>query len=204
MTGPAAAGVRRGEPPADRGDDRADADHGQRAEPGGPAVGAVAEGVQERHGPQGVGRPVHGLEDARADAVSQQRDDGDDAQQVERERAEAEPQRLVGAQEREHEVHQPQLRVGVEVEGGDVGDHEAGPGQGGRAVQVAGAEAAQPRHRPPGAGDDAEDQGDGEEHECDHAGAAAEGPEGGAHAATSRGQSPTRTTRCRWSTRRAV
>ena len=83
------------------------------------------------------------------------------------------------------------------------------PAEGRGAVQIAGPEPAQPRQWATRSGHDAEDDRDGQQRQCDDAGAPAERPECGVerglvHAATSDGQSPTRTTRCRWSTSRAV
>src|SRR4029079_16058825 len=87
--------------------------------------------------------------------------------------------------------------------------NQAGAGQGRGPVQVADADPAHRRHAPSRAGDDAEHDRDREQHQGHDAGAAAERPERAgqprlAHAATSWGQPPTRTTRWRWATRGAV
>ncbi len=77
------------------------------------------------------------------------------SEQVDREGAEPEPERSVGAEERDDEVDQPQLGVGVEEQRHDVHGDQADAGQGGGAVHLVEPEAAEAADRAAGAGDDA-------------------------------------------------
>ena len=145
------------------------------------------------------------LEHARADPVPQQRDDGDHAEQVEGERAETEPERLVGAQEREDEVDEPELGVGVEVAAVPTWATTS-PVPVSAAVRCRSLVPKRPSHGT-GRPERATMPRTSETVKSTRATTPVPRPraqKADAHAATSWGQAPTRTTRCRWSTRRAV
>ena len=92
------------------------------------------------------------------------------------------------AEERQHQVDEPELGVGVEEQRADVHGDQAGAGEARGLVQVGDAEPVEAERRAAGAGGDAEHHRQGEHQQGDEAGAAAEVPEGvgEVHAAFSR------------------
>jgi hypothetical protein len=111
------------------------------------------------------------------DALAQQADHDDHGEQVDRERAQAQPEWAVGAQERPYRVDQPELREGIEEEGHDVDADEGRAGQRGGAVHLVDAEPAEPGDGPARAAEDAEHDRDREHDQRHDARAAAEGPQ---------------------------
>ena len=95
---------------------------------------------------------MHGAEDPRPDPLAQQAHHGDDGQQVDGQGAQAQPERPVGAEEREDQVDQAQLGERVEEQAAHVHGDQADTGERRGPVHVGHAEAAQAAHRPAGAG----------------------------------------------------
>ena len=133
--------------------------------------------MRHRDRPQRVGRPVDEPKCFEPQSLPQQAGDDDDDQQVERDGAQALPQRAVVAEERDHEVDQAQLGVGVHEQQPHVQRDEKGCGQGDEAVHVGDREARQHDQRPAGPGGDAEGHRDGHEGQGDDAVTAAQRPQ---------------------------
>src|ERR1700675_2596908 len=87
---------------------------GQELKPARARVAPGSEGMNERHGPGGVGEPVHGAPGPIPKPRSQQARDDHREQEVERDRAEADPDRAVARDERDDGVAQADRRVAIE------------------------------------------------------------------------------------------
>ena len=128
-------------------------------------VGAGTEAVQHDQRPAEVRQPVDDPPRARADAMPQEARDRQCEHEVERDRAEPEPQRPVAREERHHRVLPPDRRKAVDDDRGDVEDDHDDREQRDVAVDGLGDEAGPPGAAPPHGGHDPEDHADGQQDE---------------------------------------
>src|SRR6266511_2256115 len=191
------------QPPPHRGGDRADGHAVERQHPHLPVVAADAEPVQDRQRPAGIGGPVHRPPDPMAEPDAQQAGHDQRGENVERERAQTEPERVVGRSERHHRVEPADRHVAVHHHGGDVQAQEDQRQQRQVAVQSRHDQAGPAPRGPADRGGDAEHHREGQQAQADGAAATREVPqrrcagEDGGHAAavsSGTGQPPTRST----------
>ena len=142
---------------ADRGGDRAGAQHEHERRPGEAGVGARAQAVDDGDRPAGVGQPVDATPGGHPDPAAEPAGDRDGEQHVEGQRPESHPDRAVGGPEGDHHVGQADGHVAV-ADGGDDVDADQrrcrrGTGSGAPTAKGSGASgrwSIPPRRRFPG------------------------------------------------------
>ena len=160
---------------------RADADDGAgdgRAAQQQLAARAERQAVDDRHRPERVRQHVHAAPGALGETVPQHRGDDDGDEDVEGERAEADPERLVARREGQDRRDEVDRHVRLGDRGRDVRDEEDArcPSESQRCSAMT-IVADSPRGAPPAGRDEAEHDDDGEQHDADDAGGARDVPE---------------------------